>query len=100
MNILKSLPIWPLHSSNAKFVDATSGKLHPYKLPFFSFSKKTDFYTLDDHKALVKLGVIPMNELKYLEVIVHQITKEFSRPSQGYVTFLNVLLSLGINEIE
>src|SRR5581483_2777760 len=44
MDTLSSLPIWPIHSSEEKFLDAKSGYLLPYELPFFSFSQDTIFY--------------------------------------------------------
>lgn len=103
MKALKSLPIWPVRSSENKFIDATSGKLPTNKLPFFSFDEKIDFYRCDhesDFHALTELGVTPMNELEFLEIIVTHITTEFPKPSQNYVDFLQRVLSLENKNIE
>jgi hypothetical protein len=102
MKILRSLPIWPLHSTENRFIDATSGDLLPQKFPFFSFHEKTNFYRCDhesDFNALTKLGVTPMNKLEYLNGIVKQVGNEYE-PSQDYVEFLQSVLSLGDQEIE
>ncbi|GES91903.1 histidine kinase-like ATPase [Rhizophagus clarus] len=102
MNVLKSLPIWPLRSPKNKFIDATSGKLLTNKIPFFSFDEKIDFYRCDnesDFYALNGLGVTSINEFEYLEIIVTYITTEFPSPSQDYVDFLKYFLSLGNQEL-
>ncbi|GBB90419.1 hypothetical protein RclHR1_17380001 [Rhizophagus clarus] len=102
MRILRSLPIWPLYSPGNKFIDATSGNLLPRKLPFFSFRETKKFYRCDhesDFNALIKLGVAPMDKLKYLKDIVKQVDGE-SEPSQDYVIFLQSVLSLRDQEIE
>ncbi|CAB4442753.1 unnamed protein product [Rhizophagus irregularis] len=105
MEILKSLPIWPIHSSENKLIDATSGDLPPQELPFFSFHKKTNFYRCDhesDFNALTELGVTPMDTLEYLKGIVKQVDDESDElePSQDYVVFLQSVLSLRDREIE
>lgn len=103
MKALKSLPIWPVRSSENKFIDATSGKLPTNKLPFFSFDEKTNFYRCDhesDFHALKELGVTPISEREYLEIIVKYITTEFPKPSQNYVVFLQYVLSLENQDIE
>ncbi|CAG8565122.1 11422_t:CDS:10 [Rhizophagus irregularis] len=110
MKILRSLPIWPIHSSENKFIDATTGDLPPRKLPFFSFHKKTNFYRCDhesDFNALTKLGVTPMDTLEYLKGIVKQVVDESDHsdedefePSQAYVIFLQRVLLLRDREIE
>ncbi|CAB5189595.1 unnamed protein product [Rhizophagus irregularis] len=102
MNILCSLPIWPLHSSEDKFIDAKSGKLLPYKLPFFSFDKNTEFYKCDremDFEVLRILGVTPMSELEYIKKNIIPKFKDFQTPSQKYIDFLQSILS-GNQEIE
>lgn len=102
MNILCSLPIWPLHSSEDKFIDAKSGKLLPFKLPFFSFDKNTEFYKCDreiDFKVLCILGVTPMSELEYIKKNIIPKLKDFQTPSQEYINFLQSILS-GNQEIE
>ncbi|PKY50266.1 hypothetical protein RhiirA4_466651 [Rhizophagus irregularis] len=103
MKALKSLPIWPVRSSENKLIDATSGKLPTNKLPFFSFDEKTDFYRCDhesDFHVLTELGVTPMNELELLKIIVTHITTEFPKPSQNYVAFLRCVLYLENEDIE
>lgn len=103
MNTLRSLPIWPLHSSEDKFIDAKSGKLLPFKLPFFSFDKNTEFYKCDreiDFEALIILGVTPMSELEYVKKNIIPKLKGFPTPSQEYINFLQNILSSGNQEIE
>src|SRR4051812_11389300 len=100
MNILRSLPIWPIHSYNDKFIDAKSGTLLPYQLPFFSF-QQNKFYKCDEHdfNALFNLKATFIDELEY-------VTKYFipqyidTTPSQDYITFLQSILSLGNRQIE
>jgi hypothetical protein len=100
MNILRSLPIWPIHSCNDKFINAKSGILLPYQLPFFSF-QQNNFYKCDelDFNALFQLDAESIDELEY-------VTKYFipqyidTTPSQDYITFLQSVLSLGNHEIE
>ncbi|RIA90188.1 hypothetical protein C1645_823689 [Glomus cerebriforme] len=105
MDTLKSLPIWPVHSSENKFIDATSGKLLTYKLPsFFSFYQETKFYRRDnesDFNTLIKLGTTSVDELEYVKN--HIIPPLFTlclEPSQEYINFLQSVLSLGNQEIE
>src|SRR4051812_26393520 len=103
MRILKSLPIWPTHSSEDKFIDVTSGYL--LRLPFFSFYPPvTDFYKFDsesDLNALTKLGATEMSEPEYIKsYIIPSITTKFPEPSKEYITFLQRVLSLGNKEIE
>ncbi|EXX51199.1 hypothetical protein RirG_263920 [Rhizophagus irregularis DAOM 197198w] len=99
MSILKSLPIWPVHSSDDNFIDATSGKLLTYKLKFFSFSKNTDLYKCkeSDFNALNKLGAVLIGELEYiLQYIIRPIFTKTPTPipSKDYITFLQNVLSL------
>src|SRR3954451_16789732 len=102
MRILKSLPIWPIHSSEERFIDATSGILLTYKLPFFSFHNNTNFYKCDesDFKVLTKLRQTPcINELNYVKDYIIPDLKDYS-PSQDYITFLKNVLNLENQEIE
>src|SRR5205807_6146321 len=103
MNILRSLPIWPIHSCDDDFIDAESGILLPYKLPFFSFQQfqQDNFYKCDelDFNALFNLGAKEIDELKYVtEYFIPQYIN--TTPTQNYITFLQSVLSLGNREIE
>jgi hypothetical protein len=102
-NTLRSLPIWPLHSSENKFIDAKSGKLLPFKLPFFSFDQNTEFYKCEretDFKALTILGATLLNELEYVKKYIIPKLEGFQTPSQEYINFLRNILSSGNQEIE
>jgi hypothetical protein len=99
MSILKSLPIWPVHSSEDNFIDATSGNLLTYKLKFFSFFQNTDFYKCNesDFYALDKLGATLIGELDYIrQYIIRPILTmtPAPKPSKDYITFLQDVLSL------
>ncbi|PKY41139.1 hypothetical protein RhiirA4_353484, partial [Rhizophagus irregularis] len=105
MDTLKSLPIWPMHSSENKFKDAISGILLTYKLPFFSFNQNTFFYRCDnelDFNVLTKLGANSVDELEYIKYLVPTPTliTQFSEHSKKYINFLQSVLSLGNHEIE
>ncbi|GBC02577.1 hypothetical protein RclHR1_00470007 [Rhizophagus clarus] len=101
LNILRSLPIWPVHSCGDKLIDAKSGILLPYNLPFFSFQQNNDFYKCDelDFRTLFGLNVTYIDEEKYIQeyFIPHHIN---TTPSQDYIIFLQRILSLGKREIE
>src|SRR2546430_38149 len=104
MDIIKTLPIWPIHSSKEnKFIDATTGDLLTYKLKYFSFYQDTNFYKCDsesDFNALTKLGATPVNELVYVRnYIMPQLTSLFPTSSEEYITFLQSVLSLGNQDI-
>src|SRR3954447_22365916 len=102
MKVLRSLPIWSLHSSESNFINATSGKLLPYKLPFFSFDINTNFYKCDhesDFNALTKLGATSITELEYFEKYITPQLKEFPEPSNEYIKFLQSILSSENQEI-
>ncbi|GES91935.1 sacsin isoform X1 [Rhizophagus clarus] len=105
-SILKSLPIWPIHSCEDNYIDATSGNLFTYKLRFFSFFQNTDIYKCNesDFNALKKLGATLIGELEY---IVRHIIRPISTmtpvptPSKEYIAFLqDVLSSENHQEIE
>ncbi|CAB5344104.1 unnamed protein product [Rhizophagus irregularis] len=69
-NILVSLPIWPIHSCEDNLIDARSGILLPYELPFFSFHKNTTIYKCNsksDFTTLTKLGATFISELDYVK---------------------------------
>ncbi|CAG8453449.1 13573_t:CDS:10 [Rhizophagus irregularis] len=105
IKILRSLPIWPIHSGEEKFIDATAGKLLTYKLPFFSFDNNTDFYKYDresDFKLLSRLGTTLIKGLEYFEsYIIPHIAEKSLIPSQEYIIFLkNFLNSSGYHEIK
>ncbi|GES91901.1 hypothetical protein GLOIN_2v552263 [Rhizophagus clarus] len=104
MDTLKSLPIWPMHTSENKFNDAISGNLLTNKLPFFSFDQDTNFYKCDnesDFNVLTKLGAKSVNELEYIKhYIVPTLSTQFPEPSAEYISFLQSVLSLGNREIE
>ncbi|CAB4479085.1 uncharacterized protein OCT59_027473 [Rhizophagus irregularis] len=104
MDTLKSLPIWPMHSSENRFNDAISGNLLTYKLPFFSFNQDTNFYRCNnesDFNVLTKLGANPVDELEYIRhYIVPVLTTQFPEPSEEYINFLQSVLSLRNREIE
>jgi hypothetical protein len=110
MDTLRSLPIWPIYSNEKerKFIDATSGNLLTYRLPFFSFQKNINFYKCDDvsdFNALTKLRrkspleATCINESNYLMNYIIPDLENFV-PSQKYVTFLKGLLSLENHNIE
>jgi hypothetical protein len=104
MDTLRSLPIWPMHSSENKLNDAISGNLLTYKLPFFSFDQETNFYKCNnesDFNVLTKLGAKFVDELEYIKhYIVPTLTTQFPEPSEEYVSFLQGVLSLKNHEIE
>src|SRR6266498_969885 len=103
MKILKSLPIWPIHSSKKKerFIDAASGILYPLKIEFFSFQKNTNFYKCDesDFNTLNCLNAKEITILKYVEDYLLPGFIVTSTPSQKYVDFLQKVLSLNKPEI-
>ncbi|RIA92338.1 hypothetical protein C1645_765344 [Glomus cerebriforme] len=98
MKVLRSLPIWPIHSSEEKFIDAAAGKLLSNNLPFFSFDTNTNFYQRDrgSFEALTKIGAsLIEDESKYLQdYIIPQINTKSPIPSKDYITFLQNILSL------
>ncbi|GBC02571.1 hypothetical protein RclHR1_00470001 [Rhizophagus clarus] len=104
IKVLRSLPIWPIHSKEEKFVDATAGKLLTYKIPFFSFDNNTNFYKCDresNYKILAKLGATLIDESEYLEnYIIPHITAKSLIPSQEYIIFLKNVLSSGYYRIK
>ncbi|UZO07228.1 uncharacterized protein OCT59_027521 [Rhizophagus irregularis] len=101
MNVLRSFPIWPVHSCDNKFIDAGSGILLPHNLPFFSFQQIGNFYKCDeyDFRTLFGLSVTYIDEEKYIKdyFIPQHIN---TLPSEDYITFLQKILSLGKREIE
>ncbi|GES91936.1 BTB/POZ protein [Rhizophagus clarus] len=101
LNILRSLPIWPVHSCDDKFIDAESGILLPHNLPFFSFQQNDDFYKCDEFefRILFGLNVTYIDEEEYFKdyFIPHHIN---TTPSRNYITFMQRILSLGKREIE
>ncbi len=69
MNILSSIPIWPIHSCQDKFIDAKSGIPFPFKLRFFSFRKDTTFYKCEDEldfNTLRSMNAKTITELKII----------------------------------
>src|SRR5207248_8577105 len=98
MRILKSLPIWQIHYCEDKFINATSGTLLPYKLPFFSFRNNTNFYKCDsetEFNMLLKLGVTYISELDYVKKhLLSGFSKRSSALSSDYIPFLQNVLSL------
>src|SRR5688572_18504689 len=106
METLMSLPIWPIHSDEKDmFIDAKSGILLPFKLPFFSFRRKTTFYKCDhetDFNTLTSLNAQTKSELEYLKEYLLPEFMDYSKPIDcpGYVPFLLKVLSLENSEIE
>ncbi len=98
MKILRSLPIWPIHSCDDVFINAESGILLPHKLPYFSFCQNINFYKCDeaDFNVLFVLGATSIDELDYVKHVI----PEHMIPSQEYITFLQSVLSLGNRNIE
>ncbi|GES98868.1 sacsin isoform X2 [Rhizophagus clarus] len=101
--ILVSLPIWSIHSCEDNFINARSGILLPYDLPFFSFRKNTTFYKCNnksDFNTLVKLGAKFISELDYVKDHILPSFKAFSTPPRDYIPFLQAILLLNNPEIE
>ncbi|RIA90176.1 hypothetical protein C1645_164705 [Glomus cerebriforme] len=97
MKVLRSLPIWPIHSNEEKFIDATAGKLLWYRPSFFSFDANTNFYKCDreSFQALTDIGASRIEISEYIrDYIIPQITTKSPIPSKDYITFLQKVLSL------
>ncbi|CAG8638947.1 3619_t:CDS:10 [Rhizophagus irregularis] len=99
---LRSLPIWPICSSDDKFIDAKSGILLPHNLPFFPLQENVHFYKCDnenDYNALFNLGANSIDELEYVRD--HFLPQHiYTKPSEEYINFLKKVLSLENGEIE
>ncbi|CAG8636620.1 9275_t:CDS:2, partial [Funneliformis caledonium] len=103
MDILRSLPIWPIHSNEGVFIDVNSGTLYPSKLSYFKFHENTDFYKCDhesDFNALTRLGASSVNVLEYVKDPLLIIYTRSSSPFHDYIPFLQSVLRLEIPEIE
>ncbi|CAG8702047.1 15846_t:CDS:2, partial [Funneliformis caledonium] len=105
LSIRSSLPIWPIQNCEDKFIDAKSGILLPFDLPFFTFSKNTNFYKCElenENLALVSLNAKVITELQYVKKYllpdfeIHSIPKD----CEGYIPLLKKLLSLKNFDIE
>ncbi|PKC10503.1 hypothetical protein RhiirA5_498400 [Rhizophagus irregularis] len=102
-DILVSLPIWSIHSCEDNLIDARSGILLPYELPFFSFHKNTIIYKCNsksDFITLTKLGATFISELDYVKDHIIPSFIKFKTPPREYIPFLQAVLLLNNSEIE
>ncbi|CAG8697672.1 13615_t:CDS:10 [Rhizophagus irregularis] len=102
MDILVSLPIWPIHFCEDN-INARSGILLPYDLPFFSFRRDISIYKCNDKSdfnTLIKLGATFITELDYVKDQILPSFAKFSTPPKEYIPFLQAVLLLNNSEIE
>ncbi|CAB4393354.1 unnamed protein product [Rhizophagus irregularis] len=101
MDILVSLPIWPIHTCEDN-INARSGILLPYDLPFFSFRRDSIYKCNDksDFNTLIKLGATFITEFDYVKDQKLPSFTKFSTPPKEYIPFLRAVLLLNNSEIE